>query len=326
MINKTRITKILIILLLLFTSSCSKNDDSVKPLTIAINSWAGYSFALLADKLGYLNQNKTSSIKFIHYPSLSDSKRAYIDGNVDGMFSTLYEMVDAISYEHKKPKVIMITNISNGADKILAKKDYLHLNDLKNKPIAVEQNSIGSYMLSRALTQHQLLSKDYIIKYMHIDKMKQALINDEIAAVVSYSPHLNTLLSYAPNTVFHSGLMEDEILDILVIDEPIIASHFEQIKIILKGWNKAYQYYLKNPEKATKILQQITELKEVNLQKDLQGIKIVDYSQADIVTKLPDMLEKSFQLMMSTQSQRGGISRNLSVQDIVYQDLFKLYQ
>ena len=308
---------LLILITLMFVVSCDTSKHEQNPVSIAISPWAGYSFALIAKELGYLKVNGKDQINIVIYPSLSESRLAYINGNVDGFFSTMIEVIESAQQENKNPNIVLVTNFSNGPDQILSKQDIKNIDDLKGKRIGVEPASIGMYMLNRALEMHKISYDEVTLVHMGSEFMEQALKNNTIDAAISYPPYTQGIIIQAPNSIFDSSNIQDEIIDLLSIEENIIDSNPEHIRLFIKGWIKAYDYYLKNPVESQKLLQKYPEFSRIDLANELKSLTITDYRNQSKLFAVEGALKNSYANITQLMKKQNLISRDIKSDRII---------
>ena len=309
----------------IFLTACQSSVDDETPVTIAISPWAGYSFAVIAKELGYFRINDKEQIHLAIYPSLIESRRAYANGNVNGMFSTMIEVIESIQQENKTPNILMVTNFSNGPDQILAKKDIKNLYELKGKRIGVENSSIGLYLLNRALEIHKIPYNEYSLVFLSSDKMQQALADNIIDAAISYPPYTQGIRSLAPSKIFDSSKIQDEIIDLLVVDQHIAQTRSKQLRLFIKGWIRAYEYYQKHPEQATRLLLKSPEFSNINLAEELNNLSLPNYYDQSRLFADNGELNKSFNNITLFMSRHKLIVRNIRSQQVVDGRILKLY-
>ncbi len=309
----------------LIIASCDNSDQNDNPVTIAISPWAGYSFALLAKELGYLDINKKEQIKFITYPSVNESRTAYENGNVDGMFATIIEVIESTQQGNKSPNIVLVTNTSNGSDKILARKGLKNLHDLKGKRIGVEEASLGMYMLNRALTINNIAFNEYIAVHINPEEMKKALEDNLIDAAVTYPPYSNGIASLAPNTIFHSGMISDEIIDILAIDKKVIDRNSDKIKLLIKGWLRAFEFYKNNPEKSQIIIKKSPGFEQVNLKNDLKEMVLSNYNDQSDLFSDSGSLKKAYDKIIKHMNTHNLLTHQIDSNIIINEDALKLH-
>ena len=90
------------------------------PLRIGINAWPGNEFLFLAQEKGFFAAEHVD-VRLIEYSSLGDVRRAFDRGQLDGMTATLVELLQSREGTRRAPRAFMATDVSNGADVIVAR-------------------------------------------------------------------------------------------------------------------------------------------------------------------------------------------------------------
>src|SRR5437667_11275229 len=90
------------------------------PLRIGINAWPANEFLFLAQEKGFFAAQGVD-VRLIEYSSLGDVRRAFDRGQLDGMTATLVELLQSREGSRPAPRAFMATNVSNGADVIVAR-------------------------------------------------------------------------------------------------------------------------------------------------------------------------------------------------------------
>ena len=89
-----------------------------RPLRIGISPWPGYETAALAERLGFYDDAGVQ-VRFVEFSSLSDSRRAFERGQVDGFFGTIPDLLAARSQGMRDPRICRIVDASQGGDRIV---------------------------------------------------------------------------------------------------------------------------------------------------------------------------------------------------------------
>lgn len=145
------------ILLLLFVAllGCQPESDSIR---IGSNRWLGYAPIYLADDLGW---TAPSGIRLVEYPNTTGVLRGFRNGMLDAAMLTLDEtLLLQDSAAELDLEIILVTNVSAGADALFARAPLTNLKDLAGQRIGVENTALGAYFLSRVLDQAGLRIDD----------------------------------------------------------------------------------------------------------------------------------------------------------------------
>ncbi|MFO0376289.1 MAG: ABC transporter substrate-binding protein [bacterium] len=223
------------------------------PLRVALNPWPGYEFASLAAELGYFEEEGVK-VRLVELSSLSDCRRAFERHQVDGMFSTLVEVLLSQQQSGLPSEIALVADASEGADVILAREDLPDLASLKGRRIAVEDASINEVILLRALQSAGMALADVQVLHMAALEMPRAFAEGRIDAAVSYPPMSLQLLSLGAHTIFCTRTMPGVILDVLAFHRDTATNRPDDIAAFGRAFFRAMEYAEQNPQKALTLM------------------------------------------------------------------------
>lgn len=260
-------TFIIIVLCVSVLISCSSSEE---PLRIGSNRWLGYAPLYIADELGWTT---ISNIRLVEYPTANGVVRGMHNGLLDGAVLTLDEAITLQSTGHNI-EILLITNISAGADVLYARPDIRHISQLKGKRIAVEGGTLGAYFLSRILSKAQLSVDDIKVVnkplYMHVDQLNRNRID---ASINHASMHLQ-LEQAGMVPLFTSRDLHNEIIDVLVINRERTSP---ELRARLRGlWFSSLESWLELRSKNDPYLYRRLGLDKDSLSHTLNGIVMGD--------------------------------------------------
>ena len=116
-------------------------------LRIGTNVWIGSEPLYLARELGRLDPG---AVQLVEYPSASEVLRAFRNQAIDGMVISLDELF-GLAVDGLQPRIILVVDVSHGADVVVGRRGMRTMQDLKGKSVAVESGALGAFVLSRAL-------------------------------------------------------------------------------------------------------------------------------------------------------------------------------
>jgi len=307
----------LVSLVLTFCVSCS--EQSVPPVKIAINPWPGYEFLYLAEEKGFFQKTGLNA-KLIQLRSLADGQRAYINGHVDGMASTVIEAVQAEVFGGEPLKVVMVSDYSDGGDMVVARSEFANMQALRGKKIGCEVSSLGIFILQRALAKSGMSLED--VELVNIEQMRveKAMNSQELDAVVTYSPvSINLLNSKNYHAVFTSREIPKEIIDIISISEKALKANPEFVSRLHDAWGMALDYYRSNPQDALTIMAEREGITPADFKGVLSDLKIVDEKGQKEIFEPSKGLDKNIMEVCRTLVHVNAISTDCAnFPDIVY--------
>jgi NitT/TauT family transport system substrate-binding protein len=251
------VKKLLLCLFLLATllAGCAREPEH--PLRIGTNVWIGSEPLYLARELGHLNP---ATVQLVEYPSASEVLRAFRNQAIDGMVISLDELF-GLAVDGLKPRVILVVDVSHGADVVVGRKDMKSLADLKGKSIAVESGALGAFVLARALALNNMQASDVNVVHLESNEQPAAFEKGKVDGAVTFDPYRTQLLKAGATTLFDSKQIPGEIVDLVAVRETALTQNPKSVDALLKGWFNAFDYMKQDPQDAAKrmgIRQQIS--------------------------------------------------------------------
>lgn len=244
-----KLRAVLLCCLVMFIAiGCSVEQQ--KPLRIGICLWPGYEPFFLARDLGLYDD---LPITIVEYPSPSGAARAMKSGTIDAVALTLDEVLLLID-DGVKAQVVLVTDVSNGGDVIVARPPITGVEQLKGKTIISESTGLASYMLNRALDLHGLLPSDVNSVFLPMSEHLRAYQQDDIDALITFEPAKTHLLNAGAKEIFSSADIPDEVVDVLTVRQSYIDLHPEIVRGLIDGWYQALQFFENNSDTAAEMI------------------------------------------------------------------------
>lgn len=215
-------------------------------LKLGTNLWPGYEPLYLARERGLLDADKVTLVELL---SASEVMRAFRNGAIDAAALTLDEVI-VLREVGLKPVIVQVTDVSAGADVILAHPGINEMTDLRGRKIGVEATALGAYMLSRALSLNNMTLADLDVVPLEANEHSQAFLQHRVDAVVTFEPVRRQLLEAGAVQLFDSGMIPGEIVDVLVVREGLLDSHHRQIQHLIQVWHQSLALIQAQPEQS----------------------------------------------------------------------------
>jgi len=288
--------------------ACSTEPQPL--LKVGLNQWVGYQPMLLARNLGFYNQKK---IKLAELPSTTDTLHLLHTGELDAAALTLDETLLAIE-EGTPLSVVMIFDISNGADVLITQPNIKHLQELKGKRIGVESTAVGGIMLYSVLKRAKLDEKDIHIVYLTADEHFSAYKNGKVDAVITFEPFRTRLLKQGGNELFTSRMIPNLIVDILAIRTDQIQKQHANIQALVDGYYKARHHMAINTKDAMQRMVPGLGMTPTELQAAFKGLKLPSLAENKaLFSGKPSLFEKSTNSVLKILQDTGSIEPSLSL-------------
>ena len=244
---------IFFLLFLAFVTACSKQTPN-KPLRIGFNTWPGYEFIYLA-KAKRFYEKYGLDVKLVELSALGDVRRAFERGQIDIMASTMVEMLIAAENTGRLLKIIAVADASNGADMLLARKGIKSVAELKGKKVGMEGATVDVLVAGAALRSVGLKFRDIeLVSHAQVDLVMRFEAG-QLDAIQTYPPYAIKLLKTGKyHKLFDTGKIPGQIVDVLSVAEDVLSERRDDIRVFLKAYYEAFEYYQNNPHEASAIM------------------------------------------------------------------------
>jgi NitT/TauT family transport system substrate-binding protein len=226
--------------------ACSKPAEP--PLRIGTNNWPGYELLYLARSLKFYDD---TPIRLVELNNASDVMHSMRTRNLEAATLTLDESLTLIQ-DGIDIRIILVMDVSNGADVLLVKPHINTLTDLNGKKVAVEYTAVGAILLDAILEKAGLTVADIDIIRCTTDQHEHCYASND--AVITFEPVKTTLLNKGARQLFDSSQIPGRILDVLVVHHDVIKRNPESLKRLLSGYFQAVEHLQDQPgDAATKM-------------------------------------------------------------------------
>ena len=232
--------------LVLGLSGCAREPETA--LRIGTNVWIGSEPLYLARELGRLD---AKSVQLVEYPSASEVLRAFRNQAIDGIVISLDELF-GLAADGFKPRIVLVVDVSHGADVVVGRGGMKSMRDLKGKSVAVESSALGAFVLSRALAINGMQASDVNVVHLESNEQPSAFEKGLVDGAVTFDPFRAQFLKTGAKTLFDSTQMPGEIVDLLAVRDTAIASHPDELRALLTGWFSALDYMASDPKDAAR--------------------------------------------------------------------------
>ena len=251
--------------LLLPMAGCSEPEPALR---IGTNVWIGSEPLYLARELGRLDP---AGVQLVEYPSASEVLRAFRNQAIDGMVISLDELF-GLAVDGLQPRIILVVDVSHGADVVVGRRGMRTMSDLKGKSVAVESSALGAFVLSRALALNGMQAGDVNVVHLESNEQPSAFEKGQVDGAVTFDPYRAQFLRAGAKTLFDSTQIPGEIVDLLAVRASVLEKHPKHIQALLAGWFSAIDYMQREPADAARrmgVRQQTTGEQFLEAQKGL---------------------------------------------------------
>ncbi|MDQ1340621.1 MAG: NitT/TauT family transport system substrate-binding protein [Campylobacterota bacterium] len=304
----------------LFATSCSslKKEQLVN---IGANDWIGYEPLFIASGQNYF---KNPNIRVVEFGSTSETIKAYKNGLIEMAAVTLDEAI-LLKETGYKPVIVLVFDISDGGDAIVAQKEIKDFQALKGKKIGFEKTALGAYVLALALEKNKIKESDIKMEYIEFSEHEDAFLNNLVDAVVTFEPTKSSLVKKGGNIVFDSKQIPNQIVDVLVVKEEFLKANPKAVEDVLSGWKIAYEKLKNSPDDIAKISSKKYKIDESEFLKLFEGIKIPSISEnrALLQNNNDSNLSKTANMLMKIMKNKALLKEEISLSGLIDDSFIK---
>jgi len=278
-----------------------------------LNNWPGYAPLYLS----YIQsaEENPQEYQLIPMASSSDVMHGLRSGTLEAGALTLDEAI-MLSAEGIALRIVLVFDISNGGDALLANRGIKQLSQLKGKTIALEKSTVGSLVLSRAIAAAGLNHEDIKTQYCLVQDHEKCLA--DVDAVITFEPTLSQLMAAGAINLFDSRQMPNEIIDVLVVNEMVYTSLRKQISVLVKQYYKTRTAMLEQNYTDLTSLADFTGMSRIAFENALRGIVLPDADQAEaLMSGSPAPLRRQIDKLVEFLKDRGRVDSSTQPQLIV---------
>ena len=269
---RTNLLAISTILCAAWLAGCGRYE---MPLRIGINPRPGNEFLFLAQEKGFFAAQGVD-VRLIEYSSLGDVRRAFDRGQLDGMTGTVVELLQSRDATPRAPRAFMVTDISNGSDMILAHGSIASVSELAGKRVAAEPESVGMFMLARALARQGMPFSAVAVVATDQTDMAKNLDSGWVDAAVTYPPVSFEIMQIpATRTVFSSADIPGEVVDVVALAADVLERRVDDAARIVRAWDQSLAYAAEHPDEARELMASRERISVEDFGAALAGIKLL---------------------------------------------------
>ena len=243
---KTVLAAVAAVVMVAALIGCAREPEPA--LRIGTNVWIGSEPLYLARELGRFD---AAVVQLVEYPSASEVLRAFRNQAIDGMVISLDELF-GLAVEGFDPRIILVVDVSHGADVVVGRDGMRTMKDLKGKSVAVESSALGAFVLSRALAVNGMQASDVNVVHLESNEQPAAFDKGQVDGAVTFDPYKAQFLRTGAKTLFDSTQIPGEIVDLLAVRASVVQQRPRHVQALLNGWFDAVDYMQRDPKDAAR--------------------------------------------------------------------------
>ncbi|HMI93278.1 MAG TPA: ABC transporter substrate-binding protein, partial [Polyangiales bacterium] len=250
------------------------------PLRVAYSDWPGWTAFEVGIQKGWFKEAGIE-VEFSWFDYLP-SMEAFGAGRVDAVMMTNGDAL-VTGATGGKSKMILVTDYSNGNDKVIAKPGIKSLKDLKGKKIGLELTLVEHLLLLQGLQKVGLKQGDLTLVNFKTNETPQALTSGQVDAVAAWYPTSSQALTAMAGSkaIWTSADVPGLIYDTVAVSPASLSARKDDWAKFVKVWYRISDY-VRDPK---------TQTDAVAIMAAKVGVKAEEYAAAMPGTKLLSLEE-----------------------------------
>ncbi|WP_284378705.1 ABC transporter substrate-binding protein [Litoribrevibacter albus] len=252
------------------SDSSQSADRALPKMRLSIDLWPGYYPAVIADQKGWFKEEGLDLV--LNMPGNTDKMLArFSAGTIDAIAVAFGDAI-LVSSQMSDLSVILVTDESAGGDAVLA-MDSQVMNNLKGKRIGTNLGGFGELLIRKLLQHHNMSAQDVNLVNVDASKVPHLLSSGKLDLGHTWNPYVGLAKEQGAQVVFSSADTPGLIPDIIAISGEFRRTHPEAVKIFLKVWFKAQQWWLDHFIEGNLLIAESTGQRPENI--SLDGIRLM---------------------------------------------------
>ncbi len=278
--------------------------------------WPGYEPTPLARAMGWLDEKQ---VTLVETGSATESLKLLEQGKIDGAGLTLDEVIR--SRENGIPlSVVLVCDISAGADQFLVRPGIKNLADIKNHRVGVEDGALGALMLYQVLQTAGLKIEDIKPVSLTVDQQAEAWRRGEIDAAVTYEPAASQIMEMGAHRLFDSSQIPDIIVDVLAVRSTLLDSaHREALRHLASAHLKGLRHINTSVDDASYQMAPRFKLPPEKVMDTFRGLVLPDIdNNIRLLSTDRPALQDSARIIADTMLKAGILRRPADLNGLLY--------
>ncbi|MFH0342828.1 MAG: ABC transporter substrate-binding protein [Chromatiales bacterium] len=307
-----------LVLLSVSIASCDGGARTGAPATLRFgyDYWPGYYPALIAAEKGYFAEEGlvVNSTKGDNTDALMADFGA---GEYDAIGASLGDIV-ALTLVHPDVRIILVADISEGGDAVLARPGVEKVEDLRGRAFGVNLGSFAELFVLTVLKSHGLSSADIRLVDTDAAELPAKLKSGEVDAGHTWEPFVTQAQDGGARVLFTSTATPGLIQDVVAVRGEVLREREKALGAFVKGWFKAVDYWKAHPDQGNALAARALKVGPNTI--SLEGIRLTTLEDNIQLFKAGETTRSTYytaRLYVDFFLGSGGLTRKPDVEHIL---------
>lgn len=246
---------------------------------IGTQPWIGYGPWWIAQDQGIFTKYGIEA-ELIDFVTDTEVNAAFASGNMDVANVATHTAIKLYA-NGVDLKIVLLEDISNAADAIIAPSAIATVADLAGKTVAYEEGSTSDLLLHYALAENNMKITDIVAAPMPAADAGAALIAGQVDAAVTYEPYISEAINQNADIqpLYTAAERPGLISDVLAARTQFAEENPDLMRALLKVWDEAVAFLRENPEAGRAIIAEAVGSTPEDLVTAFEGVAFYDLSE-----------------------------------------------
>ena len=279
------LTPLILILVVFLTAGCAAVTSPAAPdaaapaattVRIGTQPWIGYGPWWIAQDQGIFAKYGIEA-ELLDFVTDTEVNAAFASGNMDVANVATHTAIKLYA-NGVDLKIVLLEDISNAADAIIAPSSIGSVADLAGKTVAYEEGSTSDLLLHYALTENNMKIEDIVAAPMPAADAGAALIAGQVDAAVTYEPYISEAINQNGDirALYTAAERPGLISDVLAARTQFAEENPDVMRNLLKVWDEAVTFLRENPEAGRTIIAEAVGSTPEELTTAFEGVAFYD--------------------------------------------------
>ncbi|QEY16523.1 lipid kinase [Cellvibrio sp. KY-GH-1] len=236
-LTKSRLTKTLVALSLLFSTALTSAAEPFKVCWSIYVGWMPWGYADEQKIMDKWAKKYGIEVEIVQINDYVESINQYTAGQFDGCVMTNMDALTIPAAGGVDSTALIVGDFSNGNDGVVLKGANKTLKDIKGQSVNLVELSVSHYLLARALESVGMKEADVKVVNTSDADMVAVYGTKDVTAVTTWNPLLSEILTQPNSTkVFDSSKIPGEIMDLMVVNTKTLKANPALGKALVGAW------------------------------------------------------------------------------------------
>ena len=193
-------------------------------------------------------------VRLVEHTSSGDVLRAFERGQVEGMLTSVVEVLHARDTGARAPQVVLVTDGAGAAGSVLTREPLARGAALRGLRVAVEPRSLSFYVLLETLARSGLAPADVTLVQADAMAMPGLLADGSVDAVVGYPPWTQHILRRGAGHALGEVQPRTSAVEVLAFERSVIRDRPRDVAAVLRAWDRALASLAADPQRSIAIM------------------------------------------------------------------------